>query len=67
MWNERYSPVFHRRLVRRNAGVCHQDRSKDGQPFPLRSITDGASGCAADTLSGNPEWDRPPGTSTNLN
>jgi len=29
------------------------DRSKGGQPFPLRDISDGGSGCAADALSGN--------------
>ncbi len=33
---------------------AHQDRSQSGQPFPLRDISDGRSGCAADTLSGNP-------------
>ena len=31
-----------------------QDWSQGGQPFPLRDISDGGSGCAADTLSGNP-------------
>lgn len=33
---------------------AHQDRSQGGQPFPLRDISDGGSGCAADALSGNP-------------
>jgi len=33
---------------------AHQDRSQGGQPLPLRDISDGGSGCAADTLSGNP-------------
>ena len=33
---------------------AHQDRSHGGLPLPLRDISDGGSGCAADTLSGNP-------------
>jgi len=32
---------------------AHQDRSQSGQPFALRDISDGRSGCAADALSGN--------------
>ncbi len=33
---------------------AHQDRNQGGQPLPLRDISDGGSGCAADALSGNP-------------
>jgi hypothetical protein len=33
---------------------AHQDRSQGGQPFPLRDISDGGSGSAAEALSGNP-------------
>ncbi len=32
---------------------AHQDRSQSGQPFLLRDISDGGSGCAADALTGN--------------
>ena len=33
---------------------AHQDRSQGGQPFPLRDISDGGSGSAAEALSRNP-------------
>jgi len=32
---------------------AHQDRSQSGKSFPLRDISNGGSGCSADTLSGN--------------
>ena len=37
---------------------AHQNRSQCGQPFPLRDISDGGSGCSADALSGN-HWPNP--------
>ncbi len=33
---------------------AHQDRSQGGQPCPLRDISNGGSGSAADAPSGNP-------------
>jgi len=33
---------------------AHQDRSQGGQPFSLRDISDGGSGCATDAFSRNP-------------
>ena len=33
---------------------AHQDRSQGGQPFALCDISNGRSGCAEGTLSGNP-------------
>ncbi len=33
---------------------AHQDRSQGGQPFALRDISNGRSGCSEDALSGNP-------------
>jgi hypothetical protein len=51
----RYRFTFSGTLVPVNTQrQAHQNRNQDGQPFPLRDISDGESGCAKDALSGNP-------------
>ena len=60
-WQSLLEPIVNRyrgydiiRFFRGDAAFAHQDRSQGGQPFPLRDISNGGSGCAANALSGNP-------------